>query len=639
MAAMSLGLIGSRLGKYEILSEIGQGGMSVVYRARDTQLERPVAVKVMHAFLAEQPEARERFHREAVAVARLKHPHIIEIFDYSGENAALSYIVTELVEGSSLADLLKRTPLFPPEAALLIAAPVADALEHAHGHGVIHRDLKPENILVAKDGSLKLTDFGIARMLDNQTLTVTGTLLGSPAYMAPEYIDGDLTDARSDIFSFGAMLYQFAVGKLPFEAHSPHGLLKKIVGGEYVPPEQQNPSVHASLARLIKRCLQRDPNERYATAKDLHAALLGQLARLELELDTERPRLLADVEAYGRTLESDLLPRYLKLGKAALEQKRIGQATEDFDRVLSLSPEHAEVKKILRRLNRRAWTGRVVRDGALALLGAAAVTLGLGTWLGTPTPIEPKQEPVVVAPPPSVEAERNVVFVILGKGDLYVDDRLVTTGAEDSFAALLPPGKHLARLVGQKRTDDAAFEVPKTGKVDAVLLDVRVDTLLASRPPPPAVVKEKDVQLRMTGSWANVYVDGELARSNVTSPFILNLRYGEHTVRLATDFSDSAPITLRVSDSEPGALEPIVMRPLPARLHIDGAPAGSIVEVPGLGLRRAVLEGEPVRVPLAAIKDTEYEVVVVKDAQVLLRARPTFKPGKDMRLAVTTKPL
>ena len=175
---MSSGLIGSRLGRYEILSEIGQGGMSVVYKARDTELEREVAVKVMHAFLAEQPEARARFRREAVAVARLRHPHIIEIFDYSGESATESYIVTELVDGFALSELVQQGAIHPPEAALVLARPIVDALVHAHGHGVIHRDLKPENILVARDGTLKLTDFGIARMLDIQTLTVTGTLLG-----------------------------------------------------------------------------------------------------------------------------------------------------------------------------------------------------------------------------------------------------------------------------------------------------------------------------------------------------------------------------------------------------------------------------------------------------------------------------
>ncbi|MEO0814675.1 MAG: serine/threonine-protein kinase, partial [Myxococcota bacterium] len=174
-----MSLVGQTLGKYAIDGEVGHGGMSVVYRARDIDLKRDVAVKVMHTFLAEQAEARERFHREAIAVARLRHRHIIEVYDYSGEEATHSYIVQELVEGSSLAEFLNATPLREPELALILARPIADALAHAHESGVVHRDLKPENILVGQNGALKLTDFGIARMLDNQTLTVTGTLLGS----------------------------------------------------------------------------------------------------------------------------------------------------------------------------------------------------------------------------------------------------------------------------------------------------------------------------------------------------------------------------------------------------------------------------------------------------------------------------
>ncbi|MEO1172436.1 MAG: serine/threonine-protein kinase, partial [Myxococcota bacterium] len=177
-----MSLVGQTLGRYEIKSEVGHGGMSVVYRAHDEKLRRDVAVKVMHTFLAEQAEAKERFHREAIAVARLRHRNIIEVFDYAGVEASHSYIVQELVEGGSLADFLHRTPLPEPELALVLARPIADALCHAHENGVIHRDLKPENILVGANGALKLTDFGIARMLDNQTLTVTGTLLGSPAY-------------------------------------------------------------------------------------------------------------------------------------------------------------------------------------------------------------------------------------------------------------------------------------------------------------------------------------------------------------------------------------------------------------------------------------------------------------------------
>ncbi len=647
---MSLG-VGSRLGKYEIVAEIGHGGMSVVYRARDTLLQRDVAVKVMHAFLAEQVEAKERFHREAVAVARLRHPHIIEIHDYSGETAAQSYIVTELVHGTSLADSLKKTPLYPPEAALVLARPIADALRHAHEHGVIHRDLKPENILVAADGTLKLTDFGIARMLDNQTLTITGTLLGSPAYMAPEYIEGEATDERGDIFSFGAMLYQFAVGRLPFEALSPHALLKKIVGCEYLWPEQANPQVHAQLARIIKRCLMRRPEERYASAKELLVGIDAALARLGLEADAELPDLLAHPHAYGERLQGTLVDTYVDLGKAALRERRVGTASEDFDRVLNLDPEHAEVRRLVRRLSRRATLSRIVRDGALAVAGAAALTLGVGTlYTGgaepAPLPAPIDRERLV--------AFRNVVFLLRGRGDLEINGERIKERVTGTYPHELPPGEHRIRFIGADRVDSATLKVPAEGPVDALTMDVtppptpaQVSATAAPprRPagaPEPIVTdpnKKKTPEFRIArGAWVNVYVDGQLVAREKPSPIRdIPLTYGVHTLRFSNPFADSEEITIRVSDTEPPVLEPIVLKPKPARLHINGAPSGARVQVAGktVGLN----PGEPVYVPMESTDEVQHEVVVLVGDQVVAKNRLAFRAGRDQTLAVQRNPL
>jgi len=248
--------IGAKLGRYKIESVLGKGGMSVVYRATDPKLQRTVAIKVMHDYLAQNQDAKIRFHREALAVAQLQHPNIIKVLDYADEETEKLFIVMELVDGYALSEVAAAPGAFsPPEFALLLARPIADALNHAHEAGIIHRDLKPENILIGHNGAVKLTDFGIARMIDKQTMTMTGTLLGSPAFMAPEYIQGDPTDHRADIFSFGAMLYQLTTGKLPFTGETPAALLLSITRGQFEPVAKLNGTIHSNIARIIHRCM------------------------------------------------------------------------------------------------------------------------------------------------------------------------------------------------------------------------------------------------------------------------------------------------------------------------------------------------------------------------------------------------
>src|SRR5262245_53505212 len=203
-----------RVEKYEIIGEIGHGGMATVYRARDTRLDRLVALKVMHPHLQGAKEARQRFAREAVTVARLHHPSILEIYDYSGEDSEVRFIATELLTGPTLKVFAEQNPDLPAEIAACIALQVARALGAAHAEGVVHRDVKPENIMLHESKGVKLTDFGIAQLVDVQGMTTTGQVLGSPAHMAPEQIEGRECDARSDLFSLGTVLYMLATGQL-----------------------------------------------------------------------------------------------------------------------------------------------------------------------------------------------------------------------------------------------------------------------------------------------------------------------------------------------------------------------------------------------------------------------------------------
>lgn len=601
---MSL-VVGSRLGRYEVIGEIGQGGMSVVYRARDLQLERDVAIKVMHTFLAEQPEARVRFHREAVAVARLHHPNIIEIFDYSEENTDTTYIVTELVEGQPLVKLLRNGPITPPEAGLVLMRPIADALRAAHAAGVIHRDLKPENILVSSAGVLKLTDFGIARILDDQTLTMTGTLLGSPAYMAPEYIEGHNPDARADIFSFGAMLYQIVIGQLPFSGPTPHALLKKIVTGDYVPPDQANPAVHPRLTRLLRCCLALDPDARYANSQALLDEIDSFLAMLNIEPEAARIALLKDPAAYSSDLIATLDATYFRLGKVALALGDTGVAVEHFDRVLSLVPNHKEVRRILNRLSRRTLLMRGVRSVGLGLVGGLALAYGIATWMMS----QPAQ-PAVPAPAPAAEM----------------------SPASAAPWAVVPTNKptppELSTPTPTSVTTPAAPAAPSTPPKKA---------------PAPAV-KIRDVEIKPAGQWVTLHVDDnpEPVIKEEMRVFHVSLSLGKHRLRFTNDKAQPLEQEVTVSDTEPVQIL-VRLRPLDAKLRIDGAPDGAVVEV---AERRFVLNehtrGDPIFVPLPEGQGAkEYEVVVHSQdgTQEFLRQHVLFRPGEEQTLAVAPKPL
>jgi Tol biopolymer transport system component len=279
-------LPGRRLGPYEILSAIGAGGMGEVYKARDTRLDRIVAIKVLPTHLADRAELRGRFEREAKTVASLNHPHICTLHD-TGHQDEIDYLVMEYLEGETLAHRLLKGPL-PLDQALRYAIEIADALDKAHRKGVTHRDIKPGNIMLTKNGT-KLLDFGLAKLKEatapaesvsqmptlSHTPTAQGTLLGTMQYMAPEQVEGknDEVDARTDIFAFGAVVYEMVTGKKAFEGKTNASVMSKIMQVDPPPISSLQPMTPPTLDRVVKKCLAKDPNERWQTASDLNGEL------------------------------------------------------------------------------------------------------------------------------------------------------------------------------------------------------------------------------------------------------------------------------------------------------------------------------------------------------------------------------
>jgi serine/threonine-protein kinase len=363
--------VGQTLDKYELLERVGQGGMAVVYRGRDRSLRREVAVKVLHHHLAEHQEARDRFEREAHAVAKLRHENILEIYDFSGNDSSESYIVTEFIDGESLKEFIGSHTIRYPEIGAMIAIQVCKALQHAHAAGILHRDVKPENIMIRSDGVVKLTDFGIAQMIDLQRLTVTGQLLGSPAYMSPEHVNGGQLDFRTDVFAVGIVLYQLVTGELPFKGKNPHAILKKIAEGDFLDAQVVNPLVGKRLGRIIDKAMARDKEDRYADVSQLLAALEKYLAESGLTgYREELARFFAAPVSYEMALKERLIDHLARSGRAVLESDQLA-ALELFNRVLTMEPDHAEVLAVIDRLGRRKRTVRIA-----AILGAAVLAAG-----------------------------------------------------------------------------------------------------------------------------------------------------------------------------------------------------------------------------------------------------------------------
>jgi serine/threonine protein kinase/N-acetylneuraminic acid mutarotase len=283
MAASNL--IGRTIGQYRVVEQLGMGGMATVYKAYHPAMDRYVALKIPPEYLARDPNFRARFIREARTLAHLEHPHILPVYDF-GEEDGLPYFVMRYVDGGTLRELMTRGPL-PLDQALRLVREVAEALGYAHTYvdpnsgrlePIVHRDVKPANVLLDRNGTALLTDFGIAKILDENTeLTGTGVALGTPQYMAPEQVQGKPVDARTDIYSLGVVLYEVATGRRPFAAETPLALAMMHVNEALPLPRQVNPAVPEAVERIILRAMAKNPDDRFQTADEFAAALGDRL--------------------------------------------------------------------------------------------------------------------------------------------------------------------------------------------------------------------------------------------------------------------------------------------------------------------------------------------------------------------------
>lgn len=507
--------------RYELETELGQGGMSVVYRARDRQLNRDVAVKILHRYLAKQPEARRRFHREAMAVARLRHRAIVDIYDYSGPEADDAYIVCELIRGPTLRELVEAFGPPGPEVAMMVGVELCGALAHAHGCGIVHRDLKPENVMITPEGQLKLMDFGIAQVLEGNTrLTATGTLVGSPAHMAPEVIDGQPADHRADLFSLGTLLYWLAVGELPFTAPHPSALFKRILDGDFVPADVACPKVGRRASRVIGRCLANRPEERPASAGQLASWLEAELKQVDLDPAGGQLRAyLMEPETVGPGIEARLVEVLIEHARSAVESREWSAASDAVNRILAREPRHAEARAILERLARGERRVALLRRSAAAavplVVTAGLVAFGMGRDDRRPPMADAATATLSSAPPAEAAPPRDL-----------------SAAPGDSTKEPEPALSRAARPEPNRRPP-ARERAPPPSPTSAA----RVSTSVAKGPDGPGpdeALPTARLTVQIGRGYADIWVDGELVL-DLAFRGEVELPPGRHSVEVIRD--------------------------------------------------------------------------------------------------------
>ncbi|MEZ4260131.1 MAG: serine/threonine-protein kinase [Polyangiaceae bacterium] len=601
------------LAKYEVIEELGHGGMATVYRAHDPRLARDVAVKVLHPHLRESREIAHRFSVEAKAVAKLKHPNIVEVFDVSSAEDREQYLVVELIRGATLRKLLATHGALPPEVAAAIGLELIGALGHAHDAGVVHRDVKPENVLMehrvakVKDGDasadpcvgegltpaptsrpsgppsggrrsvkdagarvrVKLTDFGIAKLLDAQGVTSTGQVLGSPAHMAPEQIEGGDVDARADVFGLGVLLYECMVGHLPFVGNNPAQVLRRVLDGIYAPAERERPTVGKVWSTILDRALARDAERRFPSAEALGEALSRELERLEITSPrAEIEAFFDDPEAYHADHEARLVAVLSRLGAEARRARKPLDAAADYNRALAYAPADPTILRVVSTMHRAEARARAVRRAApmvLAVLALGAASYGVARAVrGRPpaaladTPPRPSAstEPVVraepsssasvrvEAPPPS--ASTAVVAVVAPPSTTRPPERTPKETSRTVRLATVRPvagvrvsvdgGPPIEALDGTSVVvDDKAHELSFTCANDMCEPQRRAVGAGEAAPPPLAIeMRIRDATLVVSGSSASFYGIEQMPQLTLRSgtPIRVPMTRGSYTVVL-----------------------------------------------------------------------------------------------------------
>jgi len=644
-----------RVDNYELLDELGYGGMATVWRANDTRLDREVAVKILHDHIASRPENRDRFEREAKAMARLRHPNIPAVYGFSSPSAPVQYIAVELIDGPTLRELVESDVeqhagrIGAPEIGATLGLVVARALAHAHDSGVIHRDIKPENVMITSEGHPRLMDFGLARVMDATKLTQTGAILGSPAHMSPEVIEGGAVDHRADIFAFGTLLYYIATGVLPFDGRNPAVILNAILGGDYTPADRIDARVPPALSDLIDDCLRTDPDDRptsMASVVERLEAIVGD-AGLD-EADAVLERWFVDPTAWVDGFRERRLGELEREAAEALRKGRVATSMRLADRILAWSPGHEgalvllERARVRHRMRGLAWGGVAV----VVLVSLAAL---VAIRFGGGDPVEPVPDPpdtaIAEADTGAAVNEPDVDEPEVDDGDAATDAdpgdsplRAAQTAAAALGAAVADHAVEVCTTIDDDEPDaDVGFTTNTVTGLDAGQTTVRIDPGNLPRPdagtegsgdagPEVAVDAVADVvaaatpipfRLRVTPPTAFVLIDGSVPRgpdgqyleqADAVNDHPIPLVPGTYTITAWLPDQEAFGVEQVVVVSADNVAEEINVAYAPARLTVSSPVDGDVqLARDGGPFRNEGRTGQPIDLPM---RPGQYEAVV-----------------------------
>jgi serine/threonine protein kinase len=608
-------------GRYTVIERLGKGAMGVVYKAHDAVLDRQVAVKAMVAEIDDDPQLRQRFSQEARAAARLNHRNIITIYELHESDNQL-YIVMELLEGVDLATLMKRQVGLPLEAKLNMIAQVCDGLDYAHRKGIIHRDIKPANLHVSPAGTVKILDFGIARLAQSK-MTTTGGLVGTPDYMSPEQVMAGSLDARSDLFAVGAVMYELLSGSKPFEADSVTALLMKIVRDPHVPLRERAPHLPDAAILLVERLLQKDPNHRPSTAQEVQSALLSiatdrppldaatvSILATAVTAETMRPKTPSPPSRTGgsgtarkqsgassavRRPASDSSSRLASLaierGRALREAGDLAGAMKVFRSVLEIAPGNAEALGELEEMERAF--ARITSSGRIAAAAPPAAPVQEtppapaaqppAPQYATPTILKPGREvtvpPAAVPPPPPPAPAKSPVLPppapVAGRRPVAPVSRKGRPGSQGiallavAAIALMAIGAGAVYMIVAKFGNKAQDQAAQTSVTTTSVLEQAALTTSSVAPPPEVVVPPVTSSVPETTVVAPTTSSVVAAVTSQPGTPVRPTRPASTSVRVPT--TDTAP---GVSTSVPVVVASSSVPPPPPTTSEPAPPAG-----------------------------------------------------------------
>ncbi len=626
-------MIGRKIRNFEIKELIATGGMAAIYKANQTTLDRIVAVKILHGHLAQDKDFIIRFEREAKAAANLQHENIVNIIDY-GQEEEVYFIAMEYVDGKSLKDLLNQVKFIPQEIALGIILEVAKGLGYAHQKGIVHRDMKPANILIGYDGCVKIADFGLAQAQDLTTITVTGAIVGTPAYMSPEQAAGKKVDNRSDIFSLGVVFYEMLTGAKPFKGENYSSVIHEILTVAPAKAFEANPLISKELSTIIERMLEKDPDKRYQNIEEVSEDLAIQMKRSRIEVSRK------DIGDFVSTPEEKIKHLLEKRKERHFERgiyfmnsgyEKIDDAIAEFEKVLLLDPNDTKAQSYLESLKTKkekiSPTEKKIKEKKPTkrvpiLIGMFATLIAIAIILYFVSNSFSKNKP-------SKEFFGIVMVNTVPPGAEIFFDNDSTGKITPATLESLKTGEHQLELKknGYKPfSQKIEIKGNDTLRLDITLItEIAKDTSVVIKPPvfkkPVSPVQGTSYLKVKVEPWAKIYIDGKYIE---TTPIAGNLTVssGVHNIRLENpNFKiwqrnikfkpdETVDLNVRLEPLE-GALK-LVVKPW-ADVYIDG----KFYETTPIAQPIRLSAGQHRLKLINPLCKTYEEVIIIKAGQIL----------------------